>query len=101
MDARIRENNVMKSYLDDNVPDEMGNYTYLLNGLNNEFTSYSNSNIKNYILKKNVTENITAIVDILGDQYSTSIHQESLDETFFINEIYKGFYFSRKRTFSR
>jgi hypothetical protein len=87
--SKIDEDEIIKTYLENDVPIEDNKYAYLLKSLNPFFTPFTDPAYKEYkIATKNVNTNITAIIDNLSDFYSSVVKNDSIKRRRFVIQEY-------------
>jgi hypothetical protein len=86
---RIKEDEVMKLYKTNSIPDEENKYSYLLTQVNDLFTPYEDPDIQEFrITSKQVEDNITAIIDNLDDLKSSVVVKDGIARRKFVIQTY-------------
>lgn len=86
--VRVAENEVINAFKNGDIPDGQNGYDYLTKNMNEYWTPYSETTDQNIITEKVVQSNITAIVDNLGDFYSSIAKGDDLKRKRFLIQRY-------------
>jgi hypothetical protein len=88
-DERIREEEIIKMYKTNSIPDEENKYVYLMNELNTLFTPYVNPNRDEYrIIEKDIEDNINCIIDNLDEFRSSVVKKDEISRRKFVIQTY-------------
>lgn len=88
-DDRSREEEVIKMYKSNTIPDGENKYNYLVKELNDLFTPYVNPNSQEFrITSKDVEDNIVSIIDNLDDLKSSVVVKGNIARRKFVIQTY-------------
>lgn len=88
-DDRIRENDIIKMYKSNSIPDGENKYDFLIKELNDLFTPYTEPYSQEYrIAVKNVQDNINSVIDNLDDLKSSVIINGNIVRRKFVIQTY-------------
>lgn len=85
---RVAENEVINAFKNGDIPDGQNGYDYLTKKMNEYWTPYSETTNQNIISEKVVHSNITAIVDNLGNFYSSIAKGDDIKRKRFLIQRY-------------
>ena len=86
--VRVAETEIVGAFKNGDIPDGQNGYDYLTKKMNTYWTPYEDSNDPNIITEKEVHDNITAIVDNLGDFYSSVAKNQDIVRKRFLIQTY-------------
>ena len=70
------------------IPEDQNKYVYFLKQIDKLNTPFTNNNIQNFIVSKQITKDINTIVNSLGDELSYVSKQEELIMSRFVSQNY-------------
>jgi hypothetical protein len=88
-DERIKEEDIIRMYKTNSIPDEENKYNYLIKEQNELFTPYTDPDREEYrIAVKNVQDNINSVIDNLDDLKSSVIVKGNITRRKFVIQNY-------------
>ena len=88
-DERIKEDDVIKIYKSNSIPDGENKYDYLVKELNELFTPYVDPDSQEFRLAvKNVQDNISSVIDNLDDLKSSVVVKGNISRRKFVIQTY-------------
>uniref|UniRef100_A0A6C0CPR1 Uncharacterized protein n=1 Tax=viral metagenome TaxID=1070528 RepID=A0A6C0CPR1_9ZZZZ len=85
---RVAETEIIGAFKNGDIPDGQNGYDYLTKNMNSFWTPFEESTDPNIITTKEVKDNITAVVDNLGDFYSSVAKNQDIVRKRFLIETY-------------
>ena len=88
-DDRIKEEDAIKMYKSNSIPDGENKYNFLIKELNDLFTPYTNPDSQEYrIVSKDIEDNINSVIDNLDDLKSSVIAKNNIARRKFVIQTY-------------
>ena len=85
---RVAETEIIGAFKNGDIPDGQNGYDYLTKNMNDYWTPFTDSTDPNIITTKDVNTNISAVVDNLGDFYSSIVKNQDIIRKRFLIETY-------------